>query len=65
MEKLVILKDDVLIREVPMDASSISIGRDSDASITLDDPSVSRLHAQITRIYTDYYVEDLESTNGT
>ncbi|MEJ1379121.1 MAG: FHA domain-containing protein [Candidatus Sedimenticola sp. (ex Thyasira tokunagai)] len=65
MEKLVVLKDGVLSREVPMEKTSISIGRDPEACISLDDPSVSRLHAQITKIYTDYYVEDLESTNGT
>ncbi|MES9906106.1 MAG: FHA domain-containing protein [Sedimenticola sp.] len=65
MEKLVIYKEDALIREVPLGVSGVVIGRDQEANISLDDPAVSRLHARIIWIYSDYYVEDLKSTNGT
>jgi two-component system cell cycle response regulator len=42
------------------------IGRGADATLRLDEPSVSRLHAKITRIGSDaYLLEDLGSANGT
>jgi len=41
-----------------------TIGRDPTASVTLDDSSVSRFHAQITRQASGYYLADLESSNG-
>ena len=45
--------------------SPIILGRKESADIVLDDPKLSRHHAQI---YTDgkyYYIKDLNSTNGT
>jgi pSer/pThr/pTyr-binding forkhead associated (FHA) protein len=41
------------------------IGRDPAATISIQDASVSRLHAQITRQVSGYYLADLESSNGT
>jgi pSer/pThr/pTyr-binding forkhead associated (FHA) protein len=41
------------------------IGRDPAAAISIQDASVSRLHAQITRQTSGYYLADLESSNGT
>jgi pSer/pThr/pTyr-binding forkhead associated (FHA) protein len=41
------------------------IGRDPAAAIIIQDPSVSRFHAQITRQPSGYYLADLESSNGT
>jgi pSer/pThr/pTyr-binding forkhead associated (FHA) protein len=41
------------------------IGRDPSAAVTLQDASVSRFHAQITRQASGYYLADLESSNGT
>lgn len=43
----------------------ILIGRGSDATIRLDDDYVSTRHASINTTGTDWYVEDLGSTNGT
>jgi hypothetical protein len=40
------------------------IGRDVDCGVHLDDPAVSRHHAKVARIYTGYFIEDLQSTNG-
>ena len=65
MEKLVIKKDDVQVDEFVIDQPSLTIGRDSESDLPLNDPSVSRQHARIQRIYTDLYIEDLGSTNGT
>jgi pSer/pThr/pTyr-binding forkhead associated (FHA) protein len=46
-------------------ASRISIGRDEENSISLDDVMVSRRHAVIQKVKNDYFIEDLGSTNGT
>jgi diguanylate cyclase (GGDEF)-like protein len=41
------------------------IGRDSTAEACLDDPGLSRFHAKVFRKGGVYYIQDLESTNGT
>jgi pSer/pThr/pTyr-binding forkhead associated (FHA) protein len=41
------------------------VGRDPAAAIVIQDSSVSRFHAQITRQASGYYLADLESSNGT
>ena len=44
---------------------SAVLGRQPDCDIVLDVGAVSRQHARITRVGQDYYVEDLQSRNGT
>jgi pSer/pThr/pTyr-binding forkhead associated (FHA) protein len=44
---------------------TIRVGRDPTATIVIQDTSVSRFHAQITRQVGGYYLADLESSNGT
>lgn len=44
--------------------SSITIGRDDDADLKLNDPSISRQHAQIHIIGEEVIAEDLGSQNG-
>ena len=51
-------------RRIPI-ASRITIGRDPTNSITLDDMLVSRFHAVVQKVRSDYFIEDLDSTNGT
>ncbi|HVM71921.1 MAG TPA: FHA domain-containing protein, partial [Anaerolineales bacterium] len=41
------------------------LGRDPTNDVVLDDPRVSRVHAQVTRVGRRYYVTDLRSANGT
>jgi S1-C subfamily serine protease len=49
-----------------VDAESLTIGRESDADLVLDDPDVSRRHARIYRGPDGgWLAEDLGSTNGT
>jgi pSer/pThr/pTyr-binding forkhead associated (FHA) protein len=50
--------------KIPL-TSRISIGRDSENSIALDDILASRRHAVILKIKEEYFIEDLGSTNGT
>lgn len=47
------------------DGDGLSVGRDSDADLVLDDESVSRAHARILRRAGETLVADLESLNGT
>lgn len=44
----------------------LSLGKKKEeVDVVLEDPSVSRMHARITREGSEYYLEDLNSTNGT
>jgi pSer/pThr/pTyr-binding forkhead associated (FHA) protein len=65
MEKLVILSDGVVRKEILLNKKELSIGRDPNCDVYLDDPLVSRQHAKMVQIFEDYFLEDLESTNGT
>src|SRR5262249_35301793 len=44
---------------------TVIIGRDTNASICIADPSVSRRHSQIERDGNEFQINDLESLNGT
>lgn len=44
---------------------SMTIGRDPMAEITINDPEVSRRHAQLIGTISGYRIQDLGSTNGT
>lgn len=48
-----------------LDVPSTSIGRSPNAIVYLDDVTVSRLHAEISRSGNSYMVRDLGSLNGT
>lgn len=49
-----------------LEDSDVTIGKKKgEADIVLEDASVSRLHARIVREDTKYFVEDMNSTNGT
>jgi hypothetical protein len=51
---------------IPLNSGITTIGRGRGADVRLDDPSVSRLHAEIVRSGPYYYVADLGlSRNGT
>ncbi len=47
------------------DAQVITIGRDPDCEVRLDYPMISWQHARVTRIATQWVIEDLNSRNGT
>jgi NADPH-dependent 2,4-dienoyl-CoA reductase/sulfur reductase-like enzyme/pSer/pThr/pTyr-binding forkhead associated (FHA) protein len=48
-----------------LSAVEVTIGRDPGASITIPDPNVGHVHAQISRHGSDHYVRDLGSRIGT
>ena len=43
----------------------VTIGRDPDSDIALDNPGISRHHLRLEKCAEGYYAEDLESANGT
>lgn len=65
MPKLLLKFNAAVIKEVAMDKDSISIGRKTDNDIAIDNPAISGHHCKLTMEGGGYYVEDLESTNGT
>ena len=50
---------------LPFGNSTISVGRSPDSALVLDDGFASARHARFYRTEGKYYVEDLNSTNGT
>lgn len=65
MAKLMISLDGVTVREVVLDRDHISLGRRPYNHIVLDNLSVSGDHAIFQYEDGAFYVEDLNSTNGT
>jgi len=65
MAKIIVKLKDREIAEVPLERKTVTIGRDTGNDIHLKNPSVSRQHAKIVRHGGPYYIEDLNSTNGT
>ena len=51
-------------RRFELSGSTMTLGRLPECEITLDDASVSRRHARITRNGSSYQIVDLDSTNG-
>ena len=64
MAKLIVMFKDQTIREVHVGNETIKIGRDSSNHIHLENPAVSRFHAEIYRQGFPFFVEDKNSTNG-
>jgi hypothetical protein len=50
---------------ISLDGRPIMIGRADDSTLVLDDDYASTRHARLSMRGTDWYVEDLGSTNGT
>lgn len=72
MSQLALLVDDVVVSIFPLDKPDITIGRDADCDIQIDETSVSGSHARLEIRPSEYldghediFVVDLGSTNGT
>ncbi|MES1213507.1 MAG: SpoIIE family protein phosphatase [Singulisphaera sp.] len=65
MALLQVLKGMTPGHQFPLEGDRAILGRHPDCDIVLDVGAVSRQHAQILFIDSDYYVEDLKSRNGT
>lgn len=65
MPKLLLKFNAAVIKEIPLDKPSVSVGRKADNDIVIDNPAISGHHCKIVQKGDTFYVEDLESTNGT
>jgi hypothetical protein len=65
MPKLLLKFNAAVIKEIPFDKDSLAVGRKPDNDIIIDNPAVSGHHCRISVQGGTYFVEDLESTNGT
>lgn len=52
-------------RIIPLGDEPITIGRDAEATVFIDDPSLSRVHVRFASMHDAFFIQDLESTNGT
>ena len=65
MPRLILTFNKQVIKEYPFLRDSITIGRNDDNGIIIDNLAVSSHHAKIDKVGADYIVTDLQSTNGT
>ena len=65
LEGVLVVRDgEIAGQSFVLDHPVISIGRGFECDITINDASISRLHAQILRQSNGHYVQDLASRNG-
>ena len=65
MPKLLLKFNAAVIKEIPFDKDSLAVGRKDDNDIVIDNPAISGHHCRISVQGGTYFVEDLDSTNGT
>lgn len=65
MPKLLLKFNAAVIKEIPFSKDSLAVGRKPDNDIVIDNPAISGHHCRISVQGGTYFVEDLESTNGT
>ena len=65
MPRLILTFNKQVIKEYPFLKDSITIGRNDDNGIVIDNLAVSSYHAKIDKVGSAYIVTDLQSTNGT
>ena len=65
MPKLLLKFNAAVIKEIPFDKDSFSVGRKPDNDIVIDNPAISGHHCKLSKQGGTIFVEDLESTNGT
>ncbi len=65
MAKLILAFNKQVIKEYPFAGDSMTMGRQEDNSIIIDNLAVSGYHAKIDKVGGEYILTDLQSTNGT
>ncbi len=65
MAKIIVNRENFRVDEIELEQGTLSVGRNHDNDLCIDDLTVSGRHAQIVTVFGSTYVEDLGSTNGT
>lgn len=65
MAKIVLTVDGTVLKELPLDKNRIGIGRRATNELVINHVAVSGLHAAIVARQGKFFIEDLNSTNGT
>ncbi|MBN2060202.1 MAG: FHA domain-containing protein [Deltaproteobacteria bacterium] len=65
MARIVLMFNKQVVKEYPLLKEGITIGRNSDNTISVDNLAVSGYHARIDKAGDDFILTDLQSTNGT
>jgi pSer/pThr/pTyr-binding forkhead associated (FHA) protein len=65
MAKLILTFHGNQVSDTELEKEYTTIGRKADNDIQIDNLAVSGHHARVIRILNDYFLEDLDSTNGT
>lgn len=56
---------DKVLKDIEIEKPIVTIGRDVNCNVRIDNLAVSKNHAQILDLQGSYVIEDLDSTNGT
>jgi pSer/pThr/pTyr-binding forkhead associated (FHA) protein len=65
MARLILMFNKQVVKEYPLDKEGVTIGRNEDNTIMVDNLAVSGYHARIDLAGKDHILTDLQSTNGT
>ena len=65
MAKITIKGSQDDVEHFALPEGTITIGRERDNDIQIDDPAVSGYHAKLVSFFKPTYIQDLRSTNGT
>jgi len=65
MLKIVLMLKDTVLKTLETDKEMVTIGRNSNSDIQINNLGASKKHAAITRQNGTYMIKDLSSTNGT
>lgn len=65
MTKLQLKYNGAVVKELTLDKDETLIGRHPDSDLVIDNPAVSGRHCRVVKEGTAFFVEDLDSTNGT
>ena len=65
MAKLLLKLNAQILKEIPFDHDVLTVGRKPDNTVVIDHPAVSGYHCRVLREEKGFFLEDLDSTNGT
>ncbi|MBK9429209.1 MAG: FHA domain-containing protein [Elusimicrobia bacterium] len=65
MTKLVLKYNGAVVKELTVEKDAVAIGRHPDSDLVIDNPAVSGRHCRVVKENGAFFIEDLDSTNGT